>query len=57
LKEDLLSSPAQPGQKIKKNCNNLLARGKSCGRLAPVCVPRISILEFWFGAFAVKAEK
>jgi hypothetical protein len=43
--------------KTKKNCKKLLARRKSCGRLAPVCVPRISILGFWFGAFVGKAEK
>jgi hypothetical protein len=43
--------------KTKKNCKNLLARGKSCGRLAPVCVPRFLILGFWFGAFVGKAEK
>jgi hypothetical protein len=39
----------------KEKCKNPLAPGKSCDRLAPVCVPHFLLLEFWGGAFVGKA--
>src|SRR6266849_4533342 len=41
----------------KKKCKKPLAPGKTCDRLAPICIPHFLFLESWGVAFVGKAEE